>query len=370
MAQPILHRPCTIGAFSLPLPAMQAGLAGYSDMAMRVVARRRGCPYAVTEALLDRVLISGGRGREKGAILCDDDHPVAGQLMGSEAHEMAAAASILLAAGFDVIDLNFACPVRKVMGRCRGGYLLSDTEQAVAIMRAVRDVVPGPLTMKLRRALDESAQAADNFDCIMQEAQRLQFAAVAVRGRTVEQKYTGLANRHFLAALKRRYPNMTLFGSGDVFTAQDALAMYQQTGLDGVWIARGAIGNPWIFAEFAALLAGRPLPTPPTIHEQREALLEHFSLAVNIYGEASASRQMRKIGIKYSKLHPQGADVWREFIAVKSQADWYAVLDRHYQHDGPGVRPPSVPDAQDMFKDGCDAPLPDAAATAAAEVVL
>ncbi len=362
MIQPILHRPCTIGAFSLPLPAMQAGLAGYSDMAMRVVARRRGCPYAVTEALLDRVLISGGRGREKGAILCDEDHPVAGQLMGSEADEMAAAARILLTAGFDVIDLNFACPVRKVMGRCRGGYLLSDTDQAVAIMRAVRDVVPGPLTMKLRRALNETAEAADNFDRIMHEAVNLQFAAVAVHGRTVEQKYTGLASRQFLASLKRRYPALTLFGSGDVFTAHDALDMYQQTGLDGVWIARGAIGNPWIFAEFAALLTGRPLPAPPSVYEQREALLEHFSLAVQIYGEASASRQMRKIGIKYAKLHPQGADVWREFIAVKSRAEWDAVLQRHYHRDQPGVRPPSVPDAQDMFKDGCDAPCASIAA--------
>jgi hypothetical protein len=135
-------RPCRIGAFFLAIPAMQAGLAGYSDMAMRVVARRRGCPYAVTEALLDRVLLAGGRGREKGSVLCPEDHPVAGQLLGSHAHEMAAAARILLDCGFDVSDLNFACPVRKVMGRCRGGYLLGDPEQAKTIMRQVRDAVP------------------------------------------------------------------------------------------------------------------------------------------------------------------------------------------------------------------------------------
>jgi nifR3 family TIM-barrel protein len=334
---------------------MQAGLAGYSDMAMRVVARRRGCPYAVTEALLDQVLQRGGRGREKGAILCPEDHPVAGQLMGSDPAELAAAAKILLEAGFDVIDLNFACPVRKVMGRCRGGYLLSDPETAIAILRRVRDAVPGPLSVKLRRALNDSAAAAEHFDRVFEEACRLQLAAIAVHGRSVEQKYTGTADWTFLRALEARTPaHVTLFGSGDVFTAEDALRMYRATGVDGVWIARGAIGNPWIFQEFAALLRGEPLPPPPTIHAQREALLEHFSLAVEVYGEEIASRQMRKIGIKYAKLHPRGPAVWREFIAVKNQRDWDAVLARHYAVDGPGVRVESVPDAEDVCKETCE----------------
>src|SRR5215510_4021127 len=97
-----------IGPIELAVPFCQAGLAGYSDMAMRVVARRRGCPYAVTEALLDQVLLRGGRGLEKGAILCDSDHPVAGQLMGSDPDELSRASRVLLECGFDVIDLNFA----------------------------------------------------------------------------------------------------------------------------------------------------------------------------------------------------------------------------------------------------------------------
>ena len=340
-----------MGKFELAIPAMQAGLAGYSDMAMRVVARRRGCPYAVTEALLDRVLLKGGRGLEKGAILCDEDHPVAGQLMGSEAEELAAAAGILRESGFDVIDLNFACPVKKVMGRCRGGYLLSDPEQAMTIMRRVRDASAGPLTIKLRRGLNDSAQASDWFDAIFAEAVRLEFAAVAVHGRTVEQKYTGRADWEFLRRLKAKHPEVVIFGSGDVFSAADALRLYQLTGLDGIWVARGAIGNPWIFSEFAALVRGDPLPEPPTLFAQKEALLEHFRLAVEIYGEESASRQMRKIGIKYSRLHPAGAAVWRRFIAVKSHADWLAVLDEFYGVDGPGQRTASVADAQDLYKD-------------------
>ncbi len=341
---------------------MQAGLAGYSDMAMRTVARRRGCPYAVTEALLDQVLLRGGRGREKGAILCDEDHPVAGQLMGSDPHELAAACKLLVTAGFDVIDLNFACPVKKVMGRSRGGYLLSDPATAIAIMRTVRDALPHTLlSIKLRRALNETPQAADWFDEVFNEALNLRFAAIAIHGRTVEQKYTGRANWDFLARLPARLSSLqpssrpTLFGSGDVFTAADALRMYQHTGLDGIWIARGAIGNPWIFREFAALLAGQPLPLPPSVHEQKDALLEHFSLAVQIYGEELASRQMRKIAIKYSKLHPDGPTVWREFIAVKNQREWDDVLARHYTKDAAGISLPSVPDAADLCNTSCEA---------------
>jgi nifR3 family TIM-barrel protein len=358
--------PCRVGPFELPLPAMQAGLAGYSDMAMRTVARRRGCPYAVTEALLDQVLLRGGRGLEKGAILCDEDHPVAGQLMGSEADELARAAKLLIGYGFDIIDLNFACPVRKVMGRCRGGYLLSDPPTAIGIMRRVRDVVgTHPLSIKLRRALNETAQAADWFDQVFQEACDLQFAAIAVHGRTVEQKYTGRAKWSFLKEIAARLKPQagsadsntgtrpTLFGSGDVYTAHDAFRMLTETNVDGIWIARGAIGNPWIFSEFAALVRGEELPPPPSVHEQRHALLEHFQLAVQIYGEALASRQMRKIAIKYSKLHPNGPEVWREFIAVKNQQEWEDVLTRHYTFEAPGIRVGSVPDAEDVCNVPC-----------------
>src|SRR5438309_7229490 len=100
-----------IGPIHLSQPFCQAGLAGYSDRAMRVVARRRGCPYAVTEALLDVILLNGGEGLRRSIDISDDDHPVAGQVIGSEPESMAKAAGILHRAGYDVIDLNFACPV-------------------------------------------------------------------------------------------------------------------------------------------------------------------------------------------------------------------------------------------------------------------
>src|ERR687889_1696114 len=128
-----------IGSIDLKAPFCQAGLAGYSDRAMRVVARRRGCPYAVTEALLDVILVNGGEGLRRSIDIDDEDHPVAGQIMGSEPETMARAARLLAGAGYDVIDLNFACPVKKIKNKSRGGHMLRDVPRATDVLRAVRD---------------------------------------------------------------------------------------------------------------------------------------------------------------------------------------------------------------------------------------
>src|SRR5687767_8233374 len=151
----------TIGPIKLPAPLCQAGLAGYSDRAMRLVARRRGCPYAVTEALLDVILLNGGQGLRRSIDVNDEDHPVAGQIIGSEPAEMAGAATILARAGYDVIDLNFACPVKKIRNKARGGHMLKDVPRAASILKAVRDAVPPdvPTTVSLRRGFDDSAES-------------------------------------------------------------------------------------------------------------------------------------------------------------------------------------------------------------------
>jgi len=330
-----------IGPIILPSPFCQAGLAGYSDRAMRLVARRRGCSYAVTEALLDVILCNGGEGLRKSIDINDEDHPVAGQVIGSEPETMARAAGILAEAGYDVIDLNFACPVKKIKNKARGGHMLLDVERAVRVMRAVRDRLGDrTLTVSLRRGYDDTSEAEDRFFRVLEVAWSLGFAAARVHARTVEQKYFGSARWPFLAVLKRRYPARTILGSGDVFTADDAVRMYRETGVDLVWIARGAIGNPWIFEHAARRLADPAAAiAPPTIAEQRDALAEHFQIAVQIHGESLAGRRMRKMGIKYSRFHPLAQNVKRDFIQIHSLRDWRGVLDQWYAGDGPGVWP-------------------------------
>src|SRR4051812_22023890 len=337
-----------IGPIQLDAPLCQAGLAGYSDRAMRIVARRRGCPYAVTEALLDTILCNGGEGLRKSIDISDEDHPVAGQLIGAEPAAMSRAASLLQQAGYDAIDLNFACPVKKIKNKARGGHMLLDVDRAISILKSVRDTLPPhvPTTISLRRAFDDTPEATDRFYQILETAWALGYSAIRVHGRTVEQKYNGQACWESIREVKRRYPDRTILGSGDVFTAEDAVRMLHETGVDIVWIARGAIGNPWIFDHARSLLIAAtpasPLGTreatqasrlqPPTIHAQREALQEHFALAMEIHGEQLAGRRMRKMGIKYSRFHPQANDVKTRFINVRSLRDWTDVLDQFYAH--------------------------------------
>ena len=338
-----------IGPIELSAPFCQAGLAGYSDRAMRLVARRRGCPYAVTEALLDTIMLSGGLGLKKSIDINDNDHPVAGQVIGSEPTTVAPAAAILHDAGYDVVDLNFACPVKKIKNKARGGHMLRDLPRGLAILRAVRERLPtATLTVSLRRSFGDEGH--DILYALLDEAWQLGYAAARVHARSVEQKYFGRADWSALAEIKRRYPTQTILGSGDVFTAEDAVRMKRETNVDIVWIARGAIGNPWIFRDAATLLRmPEAVLTPPTVTEQRDALREHWDESMAIHGEQVTGRRMRKQGIKFARFHPDAAEVKREFVSVSSVTDWSRVLDRWYAADRPGVWP--APDAADEVND-------------------
>jgi len=343
-----------IGPIQLAIPFCQAGLAGYSDRAMRLVARHRGCPYAVTEALLDTIMLNGGEGLRRSIDINDEDHPLAGQIIGSEPDAMARAAVILANAGYDVIDLNFACPVKKIKNKARGGHMLRDISRADSILKSVRDALPPhvPTTVSLRRGFDDSSESVDLFHHITQTAWSNNYSALRVHARTVEQKYLGQSRWEFLRKFKAENPDKTILGSGDVFTAEDAVRMLRETKVDMVWIARGAIGNPWIFQQAAALLhrekprmasaALQKQLSPPTIHEQRDALAEHFAIAMEIHGEQLAGRRMRKMGIKYARFHPNAIDVKTEFINVRSLRDWNNVLVKWYENDGGGVWPDSL----------------------------
>lgn len=348
---PLPHTPATrtgtgglaIGSVPIEHPFFQAALSGYSDWPMRWLARRFGASYTLCEVMLDQFLVSlKDRERTRHFLYnTPDEQPVAGQLMGAEPEQFAAGAARLAAAGFAVIDINFGCPVKKVLGRCRGGFHLGQPEVALEIVRRTRDAVPPqiPVTVKMRRGIDDTAQARDQFFEILDGAFNAGVAAITVHGRTVQQRYIGPSRWEFLREVKRHVGGRLIFGSGDLFTAADCVRMLQQTGVDGVTIARGCIGNPWIFPQALALWRGDPLPPPPSIWEQREVLLEHFSLADQIYGERRAAIQMRKFAIKYTRLHPSHLQARQAFVRVACRADWLAALDAFYAEDAPGQYP-------------------------------
>lgn len=324
--------PLRIGGLELASPAVQAALSGYSDLPMRRVARRWGAALTINEVVLDQHVIHSGKLQREILRVPDDDHPVGGQLLGSEPRDFALAARLMAEAGYDLIDLNFGCPVKKVLGRCRGGFLLSEPSTALEIVARVREALPEPtpLTLKMRRGMDDSAESEEQFWQILEGAWERGVAAVCVHGRTVRQRYVGPSRWSFLAEVRRRFPGQTLLGSGDVFTATDAVALLHQTGVDGVWCARGSIGAPWIFRQIDRLLAGEDLGPPPSITEQRAAVELHLAEALAAYGPQRGARMFRKFGIKYSESHPAGVALRDAFIACRDEADLQAVLDQWY----------------------------------------
>ena len=332
-----------IGPIEVGFPCVQAALSGYSDWPMRLLAREHGASYTLCEVMLDQFLVSF-RDRSKNRHFLyntPDEQPVAGQLMGAEPVQFAAGARRLVEAGFAVIDINFGCPVKKVLGRCRGGFHLSQPQVALDIVRRTRDAVPAhiPITVKMRRGLDDSELSRGRFFEILGGAFEAGVAAVTVHGRTVVQRYNGPSRWEFLAEVKRAFPDRTILGSGDLFSAADCLRMLQQTGIDGVTIARGAIGNPWIFQQARALAAGLPLPPPPSLHAQRAVMQRHWQLAESLYGTERTPTLMRKFGIKYSTSHPRHIEVRPHFARLRSREQWQAVLDQWYSEDEPGVYP-------------------------------
>lgn len=361
-----------IPAFDAPF--FQAGLAGYSDAAMRIIARRHGCPICVTEALLDRTLLDGGKGFAKADLGeihdnvpgGDEDHPLIGQIMGSEPAEMAAAAIKMIEQGkqrsnkeyrkladrdaselrvedetetdsFAAIDINLACPVKKISKKSRGGHWLREPLGAIAILKAVREALPEsiPITVKMRRSFDDTQEMRDNFMYLFDAAYDLGCAWVVVHGRTVEQKYVGPSRWDPLRALVERNPERIIMGSGDVWDVNQIFRMIAYTGLSGVSVARGCIGNPWIFRQARDLLEGRE-PREPTIAEQRAVLEQHFELALAVNKnyrdpELHTAKNMRKFGIKFAAHHPQAQEVKKSFIYVKSLYEWRAALDQWYE---------------------------------------
>lgn len=341
-------RPLRLGSLTLDVPAFQGALSGFSDLAMRRVARAFGCVYCVNEVVLDENVVRPGKLQQEILRVEDDDHPTGGQILGATPALFADAARLMVDAGYDVIDLNFGCPVNKVLGRCRGGHLLSEPRTALEIVSRVRDVVPPsvPLTVKMRRGLGDDELSAEMFHAIFDGAFARGVDAITVHGRTVQQKYVGPSKREFLKALKAQHPTKTICGSGDLFSAEDVAAFLDDTGVDGAWIARGAIGAPWIFREVRQLLSTKTLPPPPTLAEQRFALRLHRSESEKLHGWELGNRLFRSAAIKYAEAHPRADDVKLALYACKVPRDLDDTLQRFYadefkdDHFGDVVRRP------------------------------
>jgi tRNA-dihydrouridine synthase B len=191
---------------------------------------------------------------------------------------------------------------------------------------------------------------AASFERILDAAHRMGYAWATVHGRTVEQKYIGPSRWDILRDIVRRHPDKIIFGSGDVWETSDIFRMIAYTGVQAVSVARGCIGNPWIFRQARQMMAGEA-PTAPTIAEQRGVLLDHFRLALSVNAHARKAelhtgRTMRKFGIRFAAHHPRGEEVRQRMIAISSTEDWLSVLRDFYGEDpAPESGLPSAADA-------------------------
>ncbi len=320
-----------LGNLVLDAPFFQASLSGYSDYAMRALARRFGCPFTMADMMLAKSAANPRVLRKALFRPGDEEHPIGAQIIGTVPATMAKAARDLSAVGYDVIDLNFACPSPKVLRRGRGGALLNEPGTVIDILKAVRDAVACPVLMKMRSGVNRKPQSRENFWEIVTRAAEHGVDGLIIHGRTVSERYRGKADWDTLTEVKRRFPDATIIGSGDIFDATAAIELLRKTGLDGLLVARGAVGNPWIFRDLRCLYENRPLPPPPDLAQQRFVMLEHFEQMCQLYPEKKAVGNFRKFAVRYVRRHPKRKAVLLSMMAAKSRDELVNAIDLWYE---------------------------------------
>ena len=301
-----------IGDINLESPFLLAPLAGITDAPMRRICSMQGAAMVYSEMISAKGLWYRDKNTERLLYMYEDEGPVALQLFGSEPEIMSFAAAKLEERRNVILDVNMGCPVPKVVKNGEGSALLKNPELAGRIIEAMVKETGKPVTAKIRMGWDESSVNAVEVAKILEQAGA---SAVAVHGRTREQYYTGKADWDIIREVKQAV-KIPVIGNGDIFSGRDALDMIEQTGCDFVMIARGALGNPWIFAEAKALWEGKEPPKAPDAREKREMLEKHFCDLLEFKGEYAAVREMRKHTGWYLKGMPGAAAMRREINQI------------------------------------------------------
>lgn len=283
-----LLRPLQIGSLRIQHNLLLAPLAGITNHVFRLLCRQQGAALAFTEMVSVNGMIREGNKTRALLLSSPDDRPLGVQLFGEDPAVLAQAAE-MVGDSADLLDINMGCPVRKVVASGAGSALLKDTARVASIIRAVRKVSRLPLTIKIR----------SGWQCgetTWQEVGRIAEAegcdAITLHPRSRSQMFSGTADWGQIAELKQLV-KIPVIGSGDLFTADDCQRMLAETGCDGLMVARGALGNPWIFRQALELLTGTPV-TAVTVGERADMAARHLALFCAEAGEAVAVREMKK----------------------------------------------------------------------------
>ncbi|HIJ95102.1 MAG TPA: tRNA dihydrouridine synthase DusB [Desulfuromonadales bacterium] len=305
----------TIGALVLPHNVVLAPLAGITNLPFRLICHQEGASFAYTEMVSVNGLVREGAKTLMLLKSCLEDRPLGIQLFGSDPADLAEAARMVAGYG-DLIDINMGCPVRKVVGTGAGSALLQDPLRVAAIVRAVRAATSLPLTIKIRsgwhtesRVFSEVARIAEAEGC----------NAITLHPRSRSQMFSGQADWDQIAEIKNAL-SIPVLGSGDLFTPEDCLRMLRQTGCDGIMIARGALGNPWIFRQTLEL-ARHGCYGPVTLAERADMIARHLALYCSENDAATAVREMKKHIGWYARGFSGASEVRRAAHQARSTDD-------------------------------------------------
>ncbi|MEG1901434.1 MAG: tRNA dihydrouridine synthase DusB [Clostridium sp.] len=301
-----------------------APMAGVTDLPFRLLCKEQGCGLMCTEMISAKALLY--KNKNTGPLLETraEERPLAVQLFGSDPDIMSEMALQLEVGPYDIIDVNMGCPVPKIVNNGEGSALMKDPKLVEAILTAMVKKLKKPVTVKFRKGFNDSTVNAVEIAKI---AESCGVAAVAVHARTREQYYSGYADREIIRLVKEAV-RIPVFGNGDIFTPQDAKAMIEETGCDGLMIARGAKGNPWIFAQINHYLDTGELLPPPSPEEVRNMILRHGRLQIEYRGEYIGMREMRKHVAWYTAGYPNSAALRNDINLVESLDELVDLIEK------------------------------------------
>ena len=296
-----------IGTKELPGGAILAPMAGVTDYAFREICVCLGAAATVTEMVSAKALCYEDK-KTRALLRRNEGAFCAAQLFGSEPETMAKAARIALElSGCDAIDINMGCPMPKIVNNGEGSALMKDVALAGRIVRAVAEAVPVPVTVKTRKGWDKGhVNVVELAQCVEENGA----AAIAVHGRTKTMLYSGAADWDIIREVKQAV-SIPVIANGDIDSAEAALRCLRRTGADGIMVGRACFGDPWLFRQISAALAGEPVPERPPLAERMETALRQIGIALEDKGEHIACLEARKHlawylrGVAYSNYYKQ-----------------------------------------------------------------